>query len=346
MRIPFLLLLVILLTASCSKNTSRFGAEYLSRLPQSPDYSKREYWAAHPDKVDKADKSPDRLMENQANTQVDVFFVHPTIYTKKQQKAYPWNADLNDEKLNAAVDESTILNQASVFNESARVYAPRYRQAHIKVFRIENLDIKKQALDFAYEDVKAAFDYYLKYERNGRPFIIAGHSQGTIHAGRLIQDYVEKDAELKADFVAAYLVGIALKPDLFPSISPCQSPNETGCWISWNTFAYGYYPKTYETVYKGTLTTNPLSWSADKQFVNRLENPGSVLWNFEKIRPQVCDALVVDGMLWIHKPVFPGSFLNRWKSYHPADYNLFYLSIRQNVADRVANFLAERSASN
>lgn len=340
------LILISLLFLGCAKNTSRYSSTHLSRLPEAPDYSDCDYWAALPEEIDLADKTPDRLMENQNKASADVFFVHPTIYTGKQHEAYPWNADLKDEELNTKVDESTILNQATVFNESARVYTPRYRQAHIKVFRIDDQAVKNQALDYAYEDVKAAFEYYLKYKRNGRPFIIAGHSQGTIHAGRLIQDYIEKDDQLRADFIAAYLVGIALKPDLFKSIPPCEGPTETGCWMSWNTFAYDYHPKKYEEVYRGTVTTNPLSWSATKQFVPRNENPGSILWNFEKIRPQVCDALVTDGLLWIHKPQFPGSFLFNWKSYHPADYNLFYMSIRENVADRVNSFLSERSAAN
>ena len=67
--------------------------------------------------------------------------------------------------------------------------------------------IGKQALDFAYQDVKAAFEYYLKHYNNGRPIIIASHSQGTWHAESLLHDYFENDSTLRKRLVAAYLIG-------------------------------------------------------------------------------------------------------------------------------------------
>ena len=39
--------------------------------------------------------------------------------------------------------------------------------------------------------MRAAFIYYLKNHNHGRPIIIASHSQGTWHAGRLLKEFFE-----------------------------------------------------------------------------------------------------------------------------------------------------------
>ena len=116
-----------------------------------PDYSQAKYWAALPTKKDSADAVPygSNLKDGQANAKVDVFFIYPTIYLTGRK----WNADVNNEKLNRKIDRSTIRHQASVFNGSCKVYAPRYRQAVLSAFTKINGDGGK-ALDFAYQDVK------------------------------------------------------------------------------------------------------------------------------------------------------------------------------------------------
>ena len=48
-----------------------------------------------------------------------------------------------------------------------------------------------KAFDFAYEDIKKSFEYYLQHYNNGRPIIIASHSQGTTHALRLLKEFFE-----------------------------------------------------------------------------------------------------------------------------------------------------------
>lgn len=75
-------------------------------VPSVPDYSLMEHWAAHPDKKDMADQVPgEGLKDYQSSSQVDVFFLHPTTYTRKGKV---WNADLRDAKLNEKTDETTI----------------------------------------------------------------------------------------------------------------------------------------------------------------------------------------------------------------------------------------------
>jgi hypothetical protein len=337
--IVFLLLLITSFELAAQK--SKYGKQELDLLPEPPKYDQLYFWAAHPNKKDPADLVPghDQLKENQSEARVDVFFVHPTIYTGKQHASNPWNADLFDNELNEKVDQSTIKNQASVFNESARVFAPRYRQAHYSIFSPDNHAIKSTALDYAYQDIKAAFAYYISTWNDERPIIIASHSQGTIHAARLIKEYIE-NSELQNQLVVAYLVGMPINKDHFNSISPCENPNEINCWTSWNTYKKGHYPIRFKTTYDNALSTNPLNWKIDSTFAHRNENLGGVLRNYKKIIPRVTDAQNYQGVLWSEKPHFPGRILLIKKRYHIADYNLFYLNIRKNVQSRVNSYMS------
>lgn len=329
-------------TQSSKKFKSKYDRDDLDLVPAAPDYSQIKYWVAHPEVEDKADLVPGKgeLREYQETAEVDVFFIYPTIYTKKQHKDHPWFADVNDAKLNKEIATSTIKYQATVFNASGKVYAPLYRQAHIGVYYADNLPLKVEALDFAYQDVKRAFEYYLENWNNGRPIIIASHSQGTNHAVSLLRDFFESKA-LMNQLVAAYIVGMPLDKGTFSYIPTCENPEDTGCWLTWNTYARDYYPPNHDFWYAHALNVNPLNWKTDTTYVSWGENRGGILKNYKKIRPGLSDAQNMDGMLWINKLRFFWSFLINWDRYHVVDYNLFYLNIRDNVEERVTMFLKE-----
>jgi len=87
------------------------------------------------------------------------------------------------------------------------------------------------------------------------------------------------------------------------------------------------------------IVTNPLTWNSLRPIATRVENIGSVLTNFKKISPHVTNAVIHGGVLWCDKPRFFGNIFLKTKNYHIADYNLFYLSIRQNAEERAAAFL-------
>ncbi|MEQ9466817.1 MAG: DUF3089 domain-containing protein [Ekhidna sp.] len=321
---------------------SKYDRDDLELTPAAPDYANMRYWIAHPETQDAADQVPGKgeLKEYQETAEVDVFFIYPTIYTKKQKKEHPWFANVNDEKLNKDIATSTIKYQSTVFNASAKVYAPLYRQAHIGVYYAENLPLKVEALEFAYRDVKRAFEYYLENWNNGRPIIIASHSQGTDHAVKLLRDFFE-NRPLMDKLVAAYIIGMPVSKGTFSDIPICERESDTGCWLTWNTYARDYYPPNHDFWYGDALSVNPLSWSTDTTLVSWGANKGGILKNYRKIWTGLTDAQNVDGMLWINKPKFFGSFLINWKRYHVVDYNLFYMNIRENVEQRVAGYLEE-----
>ncbi len=315
---------------------------YDEKIPASPDYSKQSSWCALPDVKDEADEVPDSKMKyGQDSAQVDVFFVHPTTFTYAPEGDFKWNADVSDEKLNKLTDETTIKYQASVFNVSCRVYAPRYRQAHISAFYTLDKDAKRNSLDTAYADVKKAFEYYLEHFNNGRPIIIASHSQGTVHALRLLQDFFD-DKPLQKKLVCAYLIGMPIAKDSLCCIMPCTDSTQTDCWVSWNTFAKGFYPPYYPYGMNHAVCTNPLSWKTDSMVCDYSMNRGGILKDFNKVYPAISDAQSYRGMLWVHHLHFPGSALFAWQILHILDYGIFYVNIRENVDARCRSYLRKQ----
>mgnify|MGYP000889278684 CR=1 FL=1 len=337
--------LVIILTVYFSipvmaQKKKQYGPEksfFETPEPPKPDYSNPNHWAALPSKQDPSDFIPKGIPTvNFEHLKADVFFVHPTIYLYKPKTEYGWNGDVNDEYLNKKVDKSTIKYQASIFNAAGKVYAPRYRQAHIHAFRTQDIKQGDAALNLAYQDVKEAFEYYLKNFNQGRPFIIAGHSQGTIHAAHLIRDLVD-GKELSKKLVAAYLVGIPIPRDSFKVLKPCATPWENSCLISWSTYAEGYAPPYFS--YENCVAINPLTWTLDTLPAPYECNRGAVLRNFNKIHPEISNGRLHNGMLWIGRPNIFGASLLQMENYHIGDYNIFYINVRENAVLRVQNYL-------
>ncbi|MCU0392529.1 MAG: DUF3089 domain-containing protein [Thermoflexibacter sp.] len=311
-------------------------------VPSAPDYSNPDHWAALPDKQDNADLVPFQsdLKEGQQNAKADVFFIYPTVYTYKPTRANSWNADVNDSELNKKIDESTIQNQASIFNESGKIYAPRYRQAHIYAYFTPNKEDAKKAFEIAYQDVKTAFEYYLKYYNQGKPIIIAAHSQGTQHATRLLQEFFD-GKPLANQLVVAYLVGMPTLASYFQVLKPCESPSQTGCYNTWNTYAKNYFPPKYEEKLKYAVSVNPLTWKTDEEYATKELHKGGVAWGFKLTKPNAVDAQNHQGMLWINKPNIKGKAFLRVKNWHVADYNLFYMNVRENVKIRTEAFIQQ-----
>ena len=340
-----------LFTAACSPFSGRFIHDApldAARLPATPDYRTAEQWAALPSTADEADNAPasTAFPEAQAGSVADVFWIYPTIYTDDPNGRYPWNASTTDADLNARIDESTIRMQASVFNAAGRVYAPRYRQAHISAYYTDDDAKAEAAFDTAYADVQRAFELYLSTYNHQRPIIIAGHSQGTTHAKRLVREYFDPAGPLRAGpalaerFVAAYLIGMPVLPEEFGALMPCANPNQTGCYVSWRTWqrpATPWQAKDGDAGGSGSdrpVVVNPLTWTLDTLYASAKLNPGGTLRKL-KLVEGLADAQVHQGILWINRPNFFGKRIIRMDNWHAADINLFYESIRRNAVQRV-----------
>lgn len=300
--------------------------------PSAPNYSEQKNWSALPFRSDVADVLPkNEVWINDSLKSVDVFYVHPTIYLKGPL----WNAGLDMKKINKKVDKYPVRLQASVFNASCRVFAPRYRQAVVSVF-YEPTEDGGKALDLAYSDVKRAFEYYLEHYNNGRPFIIAGHSQGTRHTRELLREMIDT-TNLKDRMVAAYIIGFTVNENMFYELNMCQNATETGCFISWSSYKEGFHPDG--EFYKNTESINPLSWTIDTTQITIENYDGTVVFNPKKIRKRTMSVRIADiggKVLWV-KTKAP--WFRFFKNLHVADYGLFYMDIRKNVKQRVDAYL-------
>ena len=347
-RKPYLIYLsalAILLGASCSNKNISYKAEYQFKSKNgTPDYTDKNYWAAHPWKWDTSDSVPAPLRDKSNNdSAVDVFFIHPTTLTSKKNKNS--NALIDDASINIKTDFSPILYQASAFNERSRVFAPRYRQAHLGNYFTEDTLRAKKAFDLAYLDIKKAFETYLTDYNNGRPIIIASHSQGTTHALRLLKEYFE-GKELQKSLVCAYIIGMPVSNTYFITLKPCVDSLSTGCFVSWRTYEKGFEgSKSVKNESFKAVVVNPLSWSLDSIRIPAILNSGGVLKNFNKVLPGVVDAQIYKNILWSSKPKFFGSFLLTTKNYHIADINFFYSNIRHNVNTRIDMYLKKQKTA-
>ena len=154
------------------------------------------------------------------NGEVDVFFIYPTLSFSKLN----WNAPLNHAGTNELVSEMIMSGQASVFNSCCRIFSPKYRQATFYSFLGAGKNGRK-ALELAFDDCLKAFDYYINHFNKGRPFFLAGHSQGALHIMRLLDERIE-ETDLAKRMVAAYPIGFWFPIDKFgntlKTIKPCR----------------------------------------------------------------------------------------------------------------------------
>ena len=330
----------------------------------APDYSLSGSWAAHPNVIDEADKFPANTAYPgaQAQAAADVFFVHPTTSISTDH----WNTPIDDKKAMEGVSVE-LSGCAGSFNAAAKIYAPRYRQATLYAFFDDKSSSGLKALELAYSDIDRAFRYYIKHFNNGRPFMLAGHSQGSIHCIRLLQEKII-GTPVQGRLVAAYLIGGTVLRNT-PGIEPSRSPNDTGTLIGWNSYTRAgnpdFFTKSGITWLGGSyrrvdgrplLEVNPLSWQLGGGPVAPGKNPGSLPMVIDKADPGkipalvrgVCGADASGKVLIINKPEGPGfesadrtlSIFNAWSGdYHNYDYRLFYESIRKNAVDRVRHFI-------
>ena len=302
-----------------------------------PDYTNPDYWAARPDKEDSADVQPNGFSSNASVSKpVAVFFVHPTTYVRGDH----WNQPLDHAATNKTTDDTVMRDQASVFNGCCDVYAPRYRQATLFAFS-DTSEAKngQQALAHAYGDVAAAFEQFLQ-ENPQRPIVLAGHSQGSHHLDRLIEERVV-GTDVEQRLVAAYPIGFSV--DTSNGLPVCENASQTGCQATWNANAEG---ANVVLAQPGDICVNPLTWTTDAVLAGHEANLGSVTFGaLGNIEPGVADAMCQNGQLIVSEVRSPNyDFMPFGEgNYHIYDYSFYHMNLRQNVQARVDTFLASQA---
>jgi hypothetical protein len=191
------------------------------------------------------------------------------------------------------------------------------------------------ALDLAYSDLKTAFEYYLKHENKDRPIVIAGHSQGALHAVRLLQDFFD-GKPLQKQLVCAYIPGYRIKNEEFKTILAGEKPEQTGCFAGWRSYLKGEMPEKVETEKGNSICVNPLTWNTSTEWASPALHKGIML-GFESIVPNTLSAGIEPAtkILWVDVPEPLKAALENKKDLHIYDINLFWMNIRENVKLRV-----------
>ena len=306
----------------------------LAKTPKAPDYSKSLSWACFPGQYPSI---LERVTEKYYQKNADVFYLYPTLLIDRKDDS--WNANIWQFDFRKEVINKAIFFQASAWVKSANLYVPFYRQAHYRIFDERYTNQGERAWEIAYTDIKRSFKYYLKNFNKGRPIIIASHSQGSLHARKLLQEFFD-GKPLQKQLVGAYLIGTSIKKSDFKNIKPMKKEDEIGGFVSWNAYKSGKFPKKYESWFKGSVTSNPITWNDMNE--GDISSHKGVLYENLKVYPKSVSVKVIDGLLWTTLPKVPKRFLMSYiKSYHFADINLFWKDIEQNSILRVKNWLKE-----
>jgi hypothetical protein len=329
---------------------------YVAPPPASgPDYGRLENWVARPG-LSPADSGwlPTGVTSTAGNRAAATFYIHPTTYLETDR----WNAPLTPAGQDEARIHLFVRSQASAFNGASDVWAPRYRQAAYGAFLLNSDDARK-ALDLAYRDVLAAFDAFIAAQPAGRPLLLAGHSQGSLHLLRLLAD--RRDA-LKGRLVAAYVAGwpVSTAADLpATGLAACAAADQPGCLLSWQSFAVPAHTKLVTDAWVGTkgldgaarqrrdmLCVNPLTGTQSGS-APPSANTGSLIpdstFATGYVSPGLVGARCDNGFLLINGAVpAMGPFVLPGNNYHVYDYALFWGAIRADSERRLAAWQARQ----
>lgn len=312
--------------------------------PPRTDYGNDAAWLALPATQDEADVALPALPASRLPA-ADVFFLHSTSSVTPA-----WNAREEGAVRSASVRGGPLI-QASAFNGCCAVYAPGYTQATGLSFVAPSRD-GDHAIDVAFADVVAAFDEFLR-RGGGRPFLIAGHSQGSFLGARLLRERIAKGRE-RERFVAAYLIGAPLAAGDLGGVPPCADRGQVGCVVTFNARGPGHdrHPLEFGGMRrKDALCVHPVRGGTDEAPVAAEEHAGAVF--FDASRPQLLPRFLrsrcSEGRLLIDelqplpaRGLAPSVLLHVMggENYHSIEYQLFYVNLRRDAIARVERFLA------
>lgn len=304
----------------------------IDKFETSIDYSNKSFWISRPDNGDK---------------EVDVIYFYPTSYFSDDISQCVIS-DIDDAGM---IERGTgfVNNNGKVFSDICNVYAPLYRQSDVTYASSLSDDMFDSFMNFtSSQDPAAAIDYYLKNLNKGKPFFLAGHSQGSATLMKLLENYFNEHPEYLERMIAAYAIGFSVTDNFLnthPYLKFAEGADDTGVIISWNTEGPGNKNAENFVVEKGAISINPLNWKRDETYAPVSENLGSYI-NGETL-PGVADAqldlergVVVVTTEEAKKYVMAEQFKSIFgpESYHGQDYGFFQENLKQNVATRVKAF--------
>jgi len=225
---------------------SLFAVQASTATP-APDYSKPANWLCLPGRDDLCSTPIKTTALNPngygstglspvaTNSSVDCFYVYPTM-----SRDSGMNSDLTP---GDSEEKAAVVGQFARFAGSCRTFAPVYRSMTLGAVAAAaaGADVAQPAV-LAYADVRSAWKEYLAKHNKGRPYVLIGHSQGSLMIQQLIANEIEGKPEasrMKLAIIPGFnllvpqgkLVGGTLK-----QTPVCSRPGQTGCVLTWVSF--------------------------------------------------------------------------------------------------------------
>ncbi len=307
--------------------------------------------------IDYADQSHWIRYDNAGDKPFDVFAVYPTVTVSTDEADIPFVRIDSELMLNASTG---WLQENAPLIESGNIYAPLYRQLNgVMLNELDSSGFEAYTTSTPREDVFAAFDYFINNINKGeRPFLLFGHSQGAQLVGdiatKLLAD--PRYSDYNDLHIATYAIGYPVTEAAIannPRLAFASGATDTGVLLSWNTVApseigSGAY-KGFGTWKDGALLINPISWTTEELLAHASDNPMSMVPGENgapELQPQSVNAiadlehsvLVVTSQ---DESKYDGG-LSTVSRYHRYDVAFFCESIKQNIVDRTATFMAQQ----
>jgi len=284
--------------------------KFKNETKSTTDYSQLSHWLCSPEKSnDSCSIDLDAVILNQDGSveiesfkkakapEIDCFYVYPTVSTE---------TTINSDLIIGEDEEFVVANQFARFSKNCRLFAPLYQQVTVPGVS-KYLAGETKGLEFllARNDVLKAFDYYIENQNMGRPFVLVGHSQGSIYTRSIMQKRIE-GTPLEDKLHRGYLVGFntnlpegELVGADFSTIPMCSAGGETGCFVSYVSFnaaddipensRYGIAEKEGQQAacvnpaMSGSAGVIPLTGYHNRDHINRFVNP-EIKSELEKVK--------------------------------------------------------------
>jgi hypothetical protein len=237
---------VALLIVSIASLDSAFSQDTAAAPPSAADYANPDLWLCRPGRQDACSASQDATVvavdgtftvekfHPVKNPPVDCFYVYPTVSNEPSGNS--------DFKITGA-EKSVVNAQFARFAAKCRLFAPMYRQVTLTALRSliagKPMPVDR---DLAYNDVLAAWNYYLAHDNKGRGVVLVGHSQGSGVLTRLIKEQID-GAPVQGKMISAILMGTSLPVPkgadvggAFKHVPVCHSSSQVGCVIAFADF--------------------------------------------------------------------------------------------------------------
>lgn len=309
------LLLSFFIFISCSGQTDGLF------MTEPPDYADTEMWYKSEAEI------CSNLPDEKSGSEADVFYILPTCvwdWTDSLGRVCHFADVRNPEHIAPMLPSNELAYD--IFGKYADFYSPYYRQITLDSWTSD--EIAEERFPYAMEDIDRAFDYYMEHCNNGRPFILAGFSQGAKCVVELLKSL---DEDEYSRLIAAYVIGYKVtESDMRnPNIRPAQSADDTGVTVCYNSV------ESVASISPGLSASefciNPLNWSCGPE-------PASVQDTVTVSVDTDAHVLIVRGLdsgKYYH-PSLAGLFEKG--NYHLLELTLYQDSLRENIRTRTVAF--------